>query len=74
MFQRNKFTAYVQFRTLHTYICKNFFENLLEPKRMQVFPLKLRYQYVLSDFLRKKSIEAYEFHLLSNSNVRHTSW
>ena len=68
----NKFNAYKQFRTSYTYICENFFENLLEPKRMQVFPLKLQYLNELSDFLKKKSVEAYEFHLMSNSNVQFT--
>ena len=48
------------------------FESLLEPKRMQLFPLKSQYQNVLSDFFKKKSVEAYEFHLISNSNVRYT--
>ena len=54
------------------YICENFFENFLEPKRMQVFPLKLQNQNVLSDFFKYKIVEAYEFHLISNSNVRYT--
>ena len=39
---------------------------------MQVFPLNLQYQKVLSDFFENKSVEAYEFHLMSNSIVRST--
>ena len=33
---------------------------------MQVFPLNLQYQKVLSDFFKKNSVKAYEFHLMSN--------
>ena len=51
----DKSNGYIQFRTLYTYICENFFfENLLEPKRMQVFPLKLWYPKKLNDFLKKE--------------------
>ena len=50
---------------------KTFFENLLEPERMRIFPLKLQYQNVISDCFKNKSVEAYEFHLISNSNVRY---
>ena len=41
---------------------------------MQVLPLKLQYQQVLSDFFKKKSVEAYEFNLVSNSTMRFTLW
>ena len=68
----NKFNVYIQFRTFDTYICENFFENLLELKRMQVFPLKLQYQKKINDFFKKKSIETYEFNLTSNAIVRST--
>ena len=70
----NKFNVYKQFRASNTYICENFFENLLRPKRMQVFTLKLQYQNELSDFLKRKTVDAYEFHLMSNSNVQLTLW
>ena len=33
---------------------------------MQVFPLKLKYQEVLSDFIKRKYVKAYEFRLMSN--------
>ena len=46
----NKLNAYIQFRTLYPYIYENFFENLLEPKRMQVSLLKLQYEKILGDF------------------------
>ena len=39
---------------------------------MQVFPLILQYQNVLGDLYKKKSVEAYEFHLMSNSILRST--
>ena len=60
--------------TSYTYICENFSEYLFEPKRTQVFPLKLQSQNVLSDFFENKSVEAYEFHLISNSSVQYTLW
>ena len=56
---------------IHTF-AKAFFKNLLEPKRMQVFLLKLQYQKVLRDFFKRKSVEASEFHLRSNCIVRST--
>ena len=62
----------MQFRTLYTYICENLFENVLGPKRMHVFPLKLQCQKVIGDFFKKKSVEAYELHLMSNSIVLST--
>ena len=65
-------TTYIQFRTLYTYIRESVFKNLPEPKRMQVFPLNIQYQKVLSDFFKKKSVEACEFHLKSNSIVKST--
>ena len=71
-FQRTIFNAYLQFRALYTYTCENFSENLLEPKRMQVLPLKLQYQKKMIGLFKKKSIEAYEFHLPSNIIVRPT--
>ena len=57
-FQNDKFKAYIQFRTTYTYICEIFLENLLEPKRTQVFQLKLPYQNVLSDLFKNKSVKA----------------
>ena len=48
---------------------KKKIENLLEPKRMHVFPLKLQTQKKLSDFFKKKSIEAIVFHVTSNTIV-----
>ena len=48
------------------------FKNLLEPKRMQIFPLKLQYQNVLSHLIKNNSVEAYEFHLILNSNLPYT--
>ena len=53
-------------------LVEEFLENLLEPKRMQVFPIKLQYQKVLNDLFKKKSVKAYEIHLMSNSTVRST--
>ena len=53
-------------------IGKTFSKNFLEPKRIQVFPLKIQCQKKSSDFFKKKSIEAYEFHLTSNAIVRTT--
>ena len=53
-FQRNKLNAYIQFITLYTYISENFSKKILEPKRMQVFPLKIQHQKLLSDFFKKK--------------------
>ena len=41
---------------------------------MQVFLLKLQYEKVLTDLFIKKSLYAYEFHVLSNSTVRSTLW
>ena len=41
------------------YINEKFSVSLLEPKRMQVFPLKLQYQKVSSYLFKKKSVEAY---------------
>ena len=49
----NKFNAYKQFRTLYAAYILEIVLNLLEPKRMQVFPLHLQYQKVWSDFFRK---------------------
>ena len=49
---------------------KKKIENLLEPKRMQLFALKLQYRNVLSDFFKKKSVEPYEFWL---KNIEKTS-
>ena len=49
-----KLNAYPQFRTLYTYISETFLKNILEPKHMQVFPLKLQHQKVLGDFFKKK--------------------
>ena len=60
----------VNLKPIH--ICKNLFENLLEPKRMQVFPFKLQYQKKLTDFFKNKTVKASENHLISNSNVRRT--
>ena len=71
-FQMNNFNAHKQFRASLTYFCKNFFENLLKPKRMQVFPLNLQYQNEMSDFYEKKRVKAYEVHLMSKSNMRFT--
>ena len=65
----NKINAYIQFTTLYTYICENFIKNPPEHKRMQVFPLKLQYQKVLSGFFKKKSAEAYEIQFMSNPMV-----
>ena len=39
---------------------------------MQVFPLELQYQNVLSGLFKNKSVEAYLFHLISYSNFRYT--
>ena len=73
-FQGNMLNAYIQFLILYTYIRDNFFDNYLEAKRIQVFPLNLQYQKVLSDFFKKKSVEAYEFRLMWNSIVQSTWW
>ena len=61
-FQRNIFNANVQYRNLYAYIRKSFFGNLLEPKRMPVFSLKLDYLKVLRNFFKKKSKQPYEIH------------
>ena len=45
-------------------------KNLLEPKRLHVFPLNLQYQKVLGEFFKKKSLKVYDFHMILNSNVR----
>ena len=60
----NKINAGIQFRTLYTNVCDTIFKNYLEPKRIQLIPLKLQYQKSLSDFSKKKMVEAYEFHLM----------
>ena len=57
---------------LHKRTFANFFRKLFEPKHVQVFPLKIQYLKEVSDFFRKKSEEAYEFHMISNSTVRST--
>ena len=51
---------------------RKFFLNLLETTRMQVFPSKLQYHKVLSDFIKKKSVKADEFCIMSNSTLRYT--
>ena len=40
------------------------FKTLFEPKRRQVFSLKILYQKVLSDFHKKKSVITYDFHIM----------
>ena len=51
----------------------NFFFKLLDLKRMQVFPLlKIQYQKVLCDFIKKKSAIAYEFRMMSNPTIQST--
>ena len=43
------------------------FFKLLEPKRMQVFPLKLQYQNILIDLFKQRSLKTYDFYMMSNS-------
>ena len=38
---------------------------------MQVFPLKIQYLKVLTDFFRNKSVKASEFHMMSDSTVQY---
>ena len=60
-FKMIRFNAYIQFRTLYTYICDFFYENRLESKRIQVFPSKLQYQKVLSDLFKRKALKLMNF-------------
>ena len=64
------FNAYIQIKTLYKCICQSFFEKFLEPKRMQIFPLKLQFQKPLSDFFKNRSEIVYEFHMMLDTTVR----
>ena len=68
------FNAYIQSRTLYTYLRECFTKKLLEPKRMQVVPLKIQYKKYQPTSLKekKRSVIAYEFHMMSDYNVRYT--
>ena len=54
----NKYNAYEQLRTLDGTLAK-VKKKLLEPKRMQFFPLKIQYEKVLNDFFKKRNFPAY---------------
>ena len=45
---------------------KVFLKNLLGPKRMQFFSLKVQYQKVLIIFFKNKTVKAHEIHMMSN--------
>ena len=51
-----------------TYVhLQKFLEKFHEPKRMQVFKLKLQYQKELSNFFKKESVIPYDVHMMSNT-------
>ena len=62
-----------KFIAFYFYI-REFFWNILEPKRMQVLVLKFQYQKELSHFFKKNSVKACEFHMVWNSTVWSTLW